>query len=343
MRLGAIIATVGALGAGLALGAHGAGRPCSSPRPSEPHHIVEVTPSTSTTGRLYAATEDGNLYVTDGGSWRKLSTRLPGWSVVSLGRKSDLLLSGYSPGLFLSRNGGGSWSPVACGWIVTDIAGTPDDTRTIYVGTTPPEGGGSGGGLERTTDGGRTWTHITAIPRIDPYDLSVNVVAVEPGSARHVYVGMESGGIATSTDGGDHWRLGKIDPRASSFDLPQLTSLSFGPGQMLWAGTRLKGVFRTDSAGTSWVQRGLHSAFVDSVVADQRLPNVVYAVVESRVALRRTVDGGAHWQPIPGLPGTANGIVVQPRDDSVYAWSATTVYRSRDHGSTWKKLPPLPA
>ncbi len=301
-----------------------------------------MLPSTSTTGRLYAVTFDGDLYTADRGpSWRHLPARLPGWTVLALGRKNDVLLTGYSPGLFESRTGGRSWNPLACSWIVTGIAGTPSDTNTFYAATSPPEGGGAGGGLERTTDGGRSWTRITAIPRVDPHDLSVNVVAVQPGAPRHVYVGMESGGIATSADGGDHWRLDRIDAGAASFDLPQLTSLSFGP-VALWAGTRLKGVFRGSPDGTHWVRRGLRSLFVDSVVADPRSPDVVYAVTDGRAALRRTVDGGTHWQTIGGLPATAYGISVQPRDDSVYAWTATTVFRSRDHGSTWTKLPPLP-
>ncbi|MFZ0996242.1 MAG: hypothetical protein WAO09_09760 [Candidatus Dormiibacterota bacterium] len=69
------------------------------------------------------------------------------------------LLVGNLKGLYYSSNGGNSWQAqtLAGGvlWSVDAIAFDPDNPGVIYVGS--DNGGSSGGGLQRTVNGGSTW------------------------------------------------------------------------------------------------------------------------------------------------------------------------------------------
>jgi len=43
-----------------------------------------------------------------------------------------------------------------------------------------------------------------------------------------------------------------------------------------------------------------------------------------------------------GLPADIDGIIVQQQDGTLYAWTKTAIFSSRDHGQTWTRLPDLP-
>jgi photosystem II stability/assembly factor-like uncharacterized protein len=315
---------------------------CPREKPLASRAISQVVTSSSS-GRLYVITRTGTLYVTDDRvHWVRRKERAPGWVMTSLGTRRDVLFAGASTGLFVSNNAGESWHGLACGWIVTGVAGVDQDPGTVYVATGTSDRTGRGGGIFRTHDGGKTWRRLTnfAVPGFS--NNSVDVVIADPVSPRKLFIGTEVGGILRSSDGGDHWRFNRMHDEGPAVGGPQLTSLAFGPGPrpQLWAGSRSQGIFSDDRSARRWTLRGFRREWIDQVVPDQRRANIVFAVTGSGVV--RSVDGGRHWQPVKGLPRETNGLVVQPKNDAIFAWARRTVFESRDHGIVWAPLPALP-
>jgi hypothetical protein len=157
---------------------------------------------------------------------------------------------------------------------------------------------------------------------------------------------MEGGGVLVSLDEGESWRFSAVATVGRAFNGPQATSLAFGPGSNpeLWMGSRMSGVFRSDETGLHWRPTGWPSEALRvggvRVVTDPTNGHVAYGV--SPAGLRRTTDNGAHWLRILGLPSSIAGLSVSAHDGSVYAWAGRKIFRSSNHGATWRQLPPLP-
>jgi photosystem II stability/assembly factor-like uncharacterized protein len=259
---------------------------------------VVVTPS----ARVYVSTANGRLYTQSGSTWRKVTARLPGTVATSVGER---ILYARRSGVFLSRDAGRTWDRLTCDLLVGDIAVSAMAPRTIYAGASAPEdtSRGDSGGLYRSTDDGRSWTRTTRFPRMDPRQPSVNVLAVDPTRPRRVYVGLEFGGVQVSTDDGEHWSFQQIHREHPGLYGPQLTAISFGPRRVVWAGSRLQGVFRGTAGGKHWAARGLRGTWVYDVVADRSLDHVALAVTDR--GLLRTSSAGERWQRVAGGPRTS--------------------------------------
>jgi photosystem II stability/assembly factor-like uncharacterized protein len=121
-------------------------------------------------------------------------------------------------GVFRSRDGGASWEKVL---FVDDRTGAVDlamdatNPRVLYAAfwqaiRTPwsLESGGPGSGLYKTTDGGDTWTKITAegLPKKSVWGRIG--LAVSPANPNRVWavIEAEDGGVYRSDDAGKTWR-----------------------------------------------------------------------------------------------------------------------------------------
>ena len=96
--------------------------------------------------------------------------------------------------VYTSTDSGGTWNTVNSPmWGATALAISPDDPQTILVGTDF--------GVEKSTDGGNTWTEkIEGLAALFP-----NAIAVSPDDPDHVYVKTHQG-IYVSQTGGNHWQ-----------------------------------------------------------------------------------------------------------------------------------------
>lgn len=115
------------------------------------------------------------------------------------------LLRGGSPfanigGLFISENGGETWSEELAGYTFDAIAFHPTNSNDIIIGTfyESPEQN-----IYRTSDGGLTWSIVD----IDWTDMSQNIITAitfNPQNPDEIII-LEENEIVVSTDNGENW------------------------------------------------------------------------------------------------------------------------------------------
>jgi len=126
---------------------------------------------------------------------------------------------GPSPnrGVFKSTDGGKTWNKVLFRNDTTgavDLSMDPNNPEVLYAGLWTAYrkpwqlvSGGSGSGIFKSVDGGRTWKELTRNPGM-PAGIIGNVgVSVSPANSQRVFAIIEadSGGVFRSDDGGDTW------------------------------------------------------------------------------------------------------------------------------------------
>jgi hypothetical protein len=238
------------------------------------------------------------------------------------------------------------------------LAVDPADAETVYAGL-------RGGGVRRTSDGGRTWEDC-GLPAADVFS-----VAVGPADGA-VYAGTEPSAVYRSDDRGDAWR-----ELVGLLELPSRPTWSFPPrpwtshvrwiapsphdANVVLAGIELGGLMRSTDGGETWedhrpgAQRDVHS-----LAWHPQVEGLAYEAGGGGTA--RSVDWGASWQPADDGRDRhySWSVTVDPEDPELWYVSASTgpfrahgrgdpqahVYR-RDDGS-WHPLAgglpdPLPA
>ena len=272
-------------------------------------------------------------------------------------------------GVWKTDDYGRTWTPIfddqptgSVGCIAVALS----DPNIVYVGS----GEGLqrpdlsvGDGIYRSTDAGRTWTHLglrdgQQIPQIavDPHDPNTLLVAV----AGHPYGPNEERGIFRSTDGGKSFEkvlyrdenIGGadvlIDPSNSSVAYASLWEARQGPWENgAWNGTG-GGIFKSTNGGKTWRQLGggLPSGIIQANLAiapnsSRRLFASVAA--PSGVNLFRSDDGGENWTIATTDPRPAGRIGggdlpvprIDPKNSDVIYMASTVCWKSTDGGKTW--------
>jgi photosystem II stability/assembly factor-like uncharacterized protein len=252
---------------------------------------------------------------------------------------------------------------------VLAVAGVAGDPATFYFGSV-------GGGLWKTTDGGRVWFPIFDAESV----ASIGAVAVAPSSPDVIYAGtgeadMRSdisfgNGVYRSDDAGKTWiRAGLSDTRhiarilvdPADPDVVLVAALGHA-----YAANEERGVFRSEDGGRSW-KRTLYlntGTGAADLAFDPTDPSVVYAsmwqvrrpawstyapISGPRGGLYKSADGGRTWRPVAGkglpagVPGRF-GLAAAPAG-RVYAVFGPDeketgiggLYRSDDGGATWSR------
>ena len=258
---------------------------------------------------------------------------------------------GHPPLIYIGFDDGGVWrtSDYGSNWTplfdqeptgsIGAIAVAPSDPSVIYVGT----GAGiirpdlaTGDGMYKSTDAGRTWTHLG----LDSTEM-IAQVAVDPSNPDRVFVaalGHPYGpnaerGIFRSTDGGRTWeKVLYKDAYTSGNDVeidpsnPNVVYAALWQQQeAFWEGGGFGGgsggVFKSTDGGTTWTQLtdGLPPVLEANLAIARSDPQVVYAMVAAAgrrsgesgpIGFYRSGDGGAHWTlrtHMPGVPGDTVG------------------------------------
>jgi photosystem II stability/assembly factor-like uncharacterized protein len=122
-------------------------------------------------------------------------------------------------GVYKTTDGGKTWkktlfinNQTGC----SDLVMEPGNANIFYAGMwrlirTPysMESGGEGSGLWKSTDGGETWTNISAKKGLPKGAWGIVGVAIAPSNTDKIYTILENkdGGLYMSADGGETWTL----------------------------------------------------------------------------------------------------------------------------------------
>jgi photosystem II stability/assembly factor-like uncharacterized protein len=309
--------------------------------------------------------------------WRMIGPTRGGRTRAACGVASQpnvFYMGAVNGGVWKSDDFGRTWNPIFDGQptqSIGAIAVAPSDPNIIYVGS--GEGLARpdlsvGNGIYKSTDAGKTWTHLglrdsQGIPAlaVDPRNPN-RVFAAALG---HPYGASEERGIYLSTDGGENWQkvlsrganVGgsdvQIDPSNPDTVYASLWEVRLGPWEdgNQYSGTG-GGLFKSTDGGKTWNQltNGLPKGIiqVDVAIAASQ-PSRLYASVatnEPSVGIYRSDDAGENWTRITTDPRPAlrigGGDLPVPRvdpknPDVVYSASIVTM-RSMDGGKTWMSL-----
>lgn len=262
----------------------------------------------------------------------------PGGDVRSLAadpRDPNRIYLGTADGvLYRSEDGGRRWARMEPGFpmrgqSLDDIVVDPQGGLYVGYWTIATN---DGGGVARSTDGGKTFTLLDGIK-----GQTVRALAQAP-SAPNVLVAGTLTGVFRTGDGGRSWK--RISPEGH-VDLKNVGSVAFDPGQAdtIYAGTwHLP--WKTKDGGRTWypISKGMiDDSDVMTLTIDRKRPPVVYATACS--GIYRSTDAAARWTKVRGIPASSRRTraFAQSPDDADLLLAGTTegLWLSRDGGTGW--------
>jgi photosystem II stability/assembly factor-like uncharacterized protein len=306
------------------------------PAPVDPLIIYAVT-AADASGKLGT----GLLRSTDGGAtWEDRpggfpynpTLAFPPVSVHVVGDGQTIWIPGTAD-IYLSRDGGGSWTEVP--FPVRGQVSAP----IIFDPRTPARLLGQGGsGMLASDDFGATWSDVA---------LPGSLIGVDAFSA--LYASDDMRKLSRSCDWGKTWtvtgRMPALTGLVANVALHPLGSHRFGELfqislNIAWDGyDHPVALARSTDAGANWTRVSLPDAvsIVLPVGSGERL------VVRTPSGLSSSSAGGA-WAAGPSVLDGASHLVASPADPlTVWASSGSTLYRSRDGGASFAVTALAPA
>ena len=272
-------------------------------------------------------------------------------------------------GVFKSNDYGRTWQPIFDDQPTASVGAitvAPSNPNVVYVGS----GEGLhrpdlsvGDGVYKSTDAGKTWTHLGL-----RNGQQIAQLAVDPKNPDHVFVAVaghpygpnEERGVYRSLDGGKTFEkvlyrdenVGasdvQIDPSNPQVVYSALWESREGP----WENGVFNGdggdIFKSTDGGKTWRQltKGLPSNIVQANMAiAPTAPKTLFAAVRTKTIakLYRSDDAGETWRgttddPRPGL-GIGGGdlpvVRFDPKNPQIVYSASVVCWKSTDGGETW--------
>lgn len=259
---------------------------------------------------IFLGSEQGLFRSTDGANqWSRVESPFDGWQVwciLLVPQRPDVLVVGTCPaGLFLSEDGGDSWSlPVVrmlqnCPRImhtrVTCLAADPDDPQMLWAGVEID-------GIFRSRDAGRTWEPVgRGLSSRDIHSLAI----AASGHGRWNMLAATNNDLNLSEDQGETWQplqIGKVMPwsycRTLGQPIGRAEELLLGNGDAPPGCAGLIG--RSTDGGRTWTPArmpGRANSTIWNFAVHAADPNLIYAASVSG-EIYRSVDAGQSWMKL---------------------------------------------
>jgi len=274
-------------------------------------------------------------------------------------------------GVWKSDDYGRTWNPIfdhESTQSIGAIAVAPSDPNIIYVGS----GEGLhrpdlsiGNGIYKSTDAGKTWTHLGLVDgqqipalAVDPRDPNKVLAAV----LGHPYGPSEARGLYRSTDGGQNWQkiISKdentgasdveIDPSNPDVIYASMWEVREGPWE---DGNTFNGsgggLFKSTDGGSTWhpltngLPKDLSQIYVAIAPSDSQRLYATLSTASGKLNVYRSDDAGDSWAQITDDPRPSGRIGggdlpvprVDPKNPDVVYVASTVTMKSTDGGKTW--------
>jgi hypothetical protein len=181
-----------------------------------------------------------------------------------------------------------------------------------------------------SADGGRTLQQVTGLENVD----AMNWLS-SPDGQHQVVAGHY--GVRTSGDDGRTWQdisgvLPRTDVHAAGMDP--------GAPSHLWAYVVGIGVVASTDSGQAWgIVGGQDLSLMGPMIVTAGGKQIVAADVQAGIV--RSVDGGRTWSPTDSAV-QAFWMNVDPADSNHLLAVGRLLYESKDGGSSWAPVAPLP-
>ena len=285
----------------------------------------------------------GYYRTVDGGSnWSPLNFPISGRDVAAftVGPDGTVFIGSTSGAIFLSRDGGESWTAASSspslpspGSLLVD----PVTPTTLYASTSS--------GLFRSVDSGASWERRG--------NGSPSSLAIDPTNPAVLYAGALGGGLWKTVDAGQTWKqLGVGAPFVAGSAVIALAIDPQSP-MTVYSGTASQGLFRSDDGGATWVRsdEGLPGPLVGALAVDPMSLAIVYAGGGGSVGsvVYQSLDAGASWKET-GAVGldSVRVLAINPlMPTTLYAGTAGNIrgfpiggkiLRSTDGGVSWSAV-----
>ena|ERR1700719_610527 len=253
-------------------------------------------------------------------------------------RPSVVYLGTTDGHIFGSEDGGRRWRLLGMvgasrNAIITSILVDPREPTTLFASTWTGEKQGEGGGIYRSSDGGRSWR----ASGLAGHSVRALVAAL---SDPDTLVAGALDGLFRSHDAGKSWELitPAHDPELRNFD-----SLAVDPRnpKIIYAGT-FHLPWKTTDGGQDWV--AIHEGMIDdsdvlSLAVNPSNPEEIFASACS--GIYRSDDAGLHWKQIQGIPDSSKRALVIRFDPAnpgtLYAGTTDGLWKSTTGGDHWRR------
>lgn len=334
---------------------------------------IALTPVTIISSGYATETVNPSLY--EGKSYRLIGPWRGGRALAISGVIGDPLtyyMGASGGGVWKTTNAGTSWFNISDGYFGVGTIGaigvSQSDPNVIYVGTGegPIRGvtTSSGDGVYKSTDAGKTWTHIGLekagqIPKIRVHPTNPDIAYL--AAQGNIWGPNEERGIYRTLDGGKTWEhVLSIDPQVGGGDLVMdptnprvLYAAMWENGRTPWyilSGGEKGGIWKTSDGGDNWekLTGGLPTKIgkvgIDVVASN---PNRIYAVVEGDMysedgGVYRSEDAGKTWTNINSnrLTHTRawyyNHLKADPNDENTIYVMNVPFLKSIDAGKSYE-------
>lgn len=311
----------------------------------------------------------------EGIKWRNIGPHRGGRSVTSSGVVSNPMLyymGTTGGGIWKTTDAGITWKNISDGQLKTGTVGaiavSESDPNVIYAGMGEHAVRGvmtsSGDGMYKSTDAGKTWTHIGL-----EKSMHISDVVIHPTNPNVVYVSVQGAlygpsaerGVYKSIDGGTNWKkvlfvANNSGASSLSMDMtnPRILYASMWQHQRYpWtmeSGGANSGLYKSVDEGDTWdkMEEGLPEEFGKSGISVSRAnPELVFAIVEAegdKGGLYRSTDAGKKWSQI-----NKNRVLIarswyymevfaDPQDENIVYVLNAPVMKSIDGGRSFSNL-----
>ena len=309
--------------------------------------------------------------------WRSLGPPRGGRSIAVAGseaRPNEYYMGATGGGLWKTTDGGTTWRPVTDGLIQSSsigaVAVAPSNPDVVYIGGGEADIRGNiiqGDGAYKSTDGGKTWTHIgladtQVISKIRVHPTNPDLVYV--AAFGHHAAPNPDRGVFRSKDGGKTWeKVLYRDPKSGANELiidPNNPRVLYAA---LWEAYRNSwemssggpgsGLFKSTDGGDHWTEISRNPGLPKAMLGKMGLSvsgadtNRIYAQIEAEDGgFFLSDDAGATWKKVNerrDLRQRAfyySRVFADPKvKDTVYELNVN-FHKSIDAGKTWTTLRP---